>query len=119
MIEMVNEKNEMKVKNDITNKIEKKFVYPNAEYAAFLIEKGADSLNLCWQCGTCTGSCTSGKFKAFRTRKLIRRAQLGLKNQILSNDGLWMLTTCYTCYERCSSGGCSQPDAAESCDACG
>ena len=82
---MVNEKNEIKVKNDITIETEKEVVYPNTEYSTFLIEKGAESLNLCWQCGTCTGSCTSGKFTAFRTRKLIRRAQLGLKDQLLQH----------------------------------
>lgn len=79
-------------------------VTPNPEFTAMLIEKGAETLNLCFQCGTCTGSCASGRFTAFRTRKVVRRAQLGLKDQILSCDDLWMCTTCYTCYERCPRG---------------
>ena len=61
-------------------------------------------MNLCFQCGTCTGSCASGRFTAFRTRKVVRRAQLGLKDDILPSDDLWMCTTCYTCYERCPRG---------------
>ena len=76
-------------------------VTPDPVFAAELVEKGAKTLNLCFQCGTCTGSCASGRFTAFRTRKVVRRAQLGLKDQILPSDDLWMCTTCYTCYERC------------------
>jgi heterodisulfide reductase subunit C len=79
-------------------------VTPNPEFTNMLIEKGAKTLNLCFQCGTCTGSCASGRFTAFRTRKVVRRAQLGLKEQILPCDDLWMCTTCYTCFERCPRG---------------
>lgn len=79
-------------------------VTPDPEFTAMLIEKGAKTLNLCFQCGTCTGSCASGRFTAFRTRKVVRRAQLGLKDQILDSDDLWMCTTCYTCMERCPRG---------------
>lgn len=56
---------------------------------------------LCYQCGTCTGSCPSGQLTAFRTRQLIRKAQLGLKDEILPTDELWLCTTCYACVERC------------------
>jgi heterodisulfide reductase subunit C len=79
-------------------------VTPDPEFTKMLVEKGAKTLNLCFQCGTCTGSCASGRFTAFRTRKVVRRAQLGLKDQILPCDDLWMCTTCYTCFERCPRG---------------
>jgi heterodisulfide reductase subunit C len=87
-----------------TQKIKDEPITPDPEYTKFLVEQGAKTLNLCFQCGTCTGSCTSGRFTAFRTRKLIRKAQLGLKDQILPSDDLWACTTCYTCYERCPRG---------------
>jgi heterodisulfide reductase subunit C len=38
---------------------------------------------------------------AFRTRQLIRKAQLGLKDEIMPTEELWLCTTCYTCVERC------------------
>jgi heterodisulfide reductase subunit C len=41
---------------------------------------------------------------SFRTRKLIRKAQLGLKDDVLKSPDLWMCTTCYTCMERCPRG---------------
>jgi heterodisulfide reductase subunit C len=77
---------------------------PNPEFTNKVIEKGADTLNLCFQCGTCTGSCPSGRHTAFRVRKVIRRAQLGFKEDVLPTDDLWFCTTCYTCHERCPRG---------------
>jgi len=77
---------------------------PNPEFAKKVVEAGGKTLNLCFQCGTCTGSCPSGRQTAFRTRKLVRRAQLGLKDDIMGSDDLWLCTTCYTCYERCPRG---------------
>lgn len=77
---------------------------PNPEFTKEVIDAGAKTLNLCFQCGTCTGSCPSGRQTAYRVRKVIRRAQLGLKDDVLQSDDIWMCTTCYTCYERCPRG---------------
>jgi heterodisulfide reductase subunit C len=79
-------------------------ITPNPEFLQKVIDAGGTTVNLCFQCGTCTGSCASGRHTAFRTRKVVRRAQLGLKDQILPSDDLWLCTTCYTCFERCPRG---------------
>ncbi|MBD3185232.1 CoB--CoM heterodisulfide reductase subunit C [Candidatus Bathyarchaeota archaeon] len=55
----------------------------------------------CYQCGTCTGGCPSGRRAAIRTRDVIRQALVGLDDDLLSSDLLWLCSTCYTCYERC------------------
>lgn len=62
---------------------------------------GGETLTLCYQCGTCTASCPSGRLTAFRTRQLIRRCQLGLRDEVLPAEELWLCTTCYQCVERC------------------
>ena len=80
------------------------YVKPNPEFTREVIEAGGDTLNLCFQCGTCTGSCPSGRYTSFRIRKMIRKAQLGLKEEVLPSEDLWFCTTCYTCYERCPRG---------------
>lgn len=77
---------------------------PNPEFTKEVIRRGGETLNLCFQCGTCTASCPSGRNTAFRTRQLVRKAQLGLKEDIMGNTDLWMCTTCYTCMERCPRG---------------
>ncbi|HIE31378.1 MAG TPA: CoB--CoM heterodisulfide reductase subunit C [Methanosarcinales archaeon] len=53
----------------------------------------------CLQCGTCSGSCPSGRYTGMVTRKIIRKARVG--EDILRDPDLWMCTTCYTCQERC------------------
>ena len=70
-------------------------------FAEAVKNAGGKTLDLCYQCGTCTASCPSGRRTAFRTRQLIRKAQLGLKDDILKSEELWMWTTCYSCVERC------------------
>lgn len=63
-----------------------------------LKEAGLEVLT-CMQCGTCTGSCPSGRYTSLNTRRIVRSARTG-KN-ILQDETLWMCTTCYTCQERC------------------
>lgn len=86
----------------MTEKAEAKAVNP--EFAKELVKSGASTLMLCFQCGTCTSGCPSGKQTAFRVRKVVRKAQLGMKDDILPSDELWLCSTCYTCYERCPRG---------------
>lgn len=71
----------------------------NEELPKVLKAAGLDILS-CMQCGTCTGSCPSGRQTALNTRRILRDAR---KNRvaILSDDALWLCTTCYTCQERC------------------
>ena len=76
-------------------------IKPVPEFTAEIAKNGGSDVMMCFQCGTCTASCPSGKFTAYRTRKLMRAAQLGLKDETVNTDDLWQCTTCYTCSERC------------------
>ena len=40
--------------------------------------------HMCYQCGTCTGSCPSAPRSTYRIRKFMRRAVLGLENEALT-----------------------------------
>ena len=68
------------------------------------VKAEGERINLCFQCGVCTGSCPSGRRTAFRTRQIIRKAILGLRDKVLQDPNLWLCTTCYTCVERCPRG---------------
>jgi heterodisulfide reductase subunit C len=74
---------------------------PNPQFAEAIQKAGGKSLMLCFQCGTCTGSCPSGRMTSYKTRRLIRQAQLGLEEEVLKSPDLWACTTCYSCIERC------------------
>ncbi|MDI9615250.1 CoB--CoM heterodisulfide reductase subunit C [Methanothermobacter sp.] len=71
------------------------------EFSEKIKAAGGDSLEYCFQCGTCTGSCPSGRRTPYRVRQIIRKANVGLKDEIISDPTLWMCTTCYACQERC------------------
>ncbi len=97
----------MEFRIDMTDELkalEKKAKLVNLEFVDEVIKAGAETVNLCWQCGTCTASCPSGWHTAFRIRKLIRRVQLGFREEVLPVDDMWLCTTCYTCRERCPRG---------------
>jgi heterodisulfide reductase subunit C len=63
---------------------------------------GAEKIMLCFQCGTCTADCPIARFSdSYRPRKILRMAQLGLKDMVLSSDQLWLCAACYTCVDHC------------------
>lgn len=74
------------------------------ELADLLRDAGYLEIGSCIQCGTCTGGCPSGRRTAYKTRSLIRKAQLGLTAEVLADKELWFCSTCYTCLERCPRG---------------
>ena len=66
---------------------------------------GAEKIQMCFQCGTCTADCAIARFTDFyKPRKIARIVQLGLKNRLLGNDALWLCTTCFTCVDHCPQG---------------
>ena len=69
-----------------------------------IIDAGAETVALCYQCGTCTGSCPSGKRTPYRIRNIIRKSLMGLKSEVMEDDSLWECVTCYACQERCPRG---------------
>ncbi|MBW9221244.1 CoB--CoM heterodisulfide reductase subunit C [Methanothermococcus sp. SCGC AD-155-M21] len=58
-----------------------------------------DSFQRCYQCGTCTGTCPSGRITPFKTRKLMKKILCGM--DVFHEEDMWMCTTCYECYEKC------------------
>lgn len=71
------------------------------DFTAEFIDAGIETVKHCFQCGTCSGSCPSGRRTPYKVRQIIRKCLLGLKEEVITDDALWMCTTCYTCQERC------------------
>lgn len=79
-----------------------KAVVPYKEAVHLLKEAGGEGLELCDQCGLCTGCCPWNVVRRFPLRRLIHEAQLGLVD--FGSDDIWLCTTCGLCVERCPRG---------------
>ena len=71
------------------------------DFTAEFIDAGIETVKHCFQCGTCSGGCPSGRRTPYKVRQIVRKCLLGLKEEVITDDALWMCTTCYTCQERC------------------
>lgn len=57
----------------------------------------------CYQCGTCVTGCTVTDFGQ-NTKKLIRKIIFGLRDEVLTDESIWLCSECYSCAERCPQG---------------
>lgn len=65
-------------------------------------QPGGEHIRRCFACGTCTASCPVREVTdRYNPRRIIHMALLGLREQVLSSDFVWLCSTCYACYERC------------------
>lgn len=83
----------------ILSEVDANFKYEIASKA------GAEHFKRCFTCGTCTAACPVAEVnEEYDPRKIIRMAILGMKEEVLSSDALWMCSRCYTCYALCPQG---------------
>jgi heterodisulfide reductase subunit C len=83
-------------------------VVEGTAYRSFLAEvadmPGGESIRLCMQCGTCSGSCPTADRMDHTPAELISMIRAGLRNEVLSSNAQWRCIACYTCTTRCPRG---------------
>ena len=62
---------------------------------------GATDISACFSCGTCSATCPMSQTDGTFPRRIIRYAQLGMKEQLLSSKELWTCYQCGECAESC------------------
>lgn len=78
------------------SELDSKFKYEVSE------QPGGENLTLCFSCGICTAGCPVTEVDGeYNPRKLIRMILLGMKEEVLSSNLIWLCSLCYTCYARC------------------
>lgn len=65
---------------------------------------GAVGLEKCINCGNCTAICSLSKDSDRFPRHMIRMAQLGMKDELLGSQELWLCYNCGDCSETCPQG---------------
>jgi heterodisulfide reductase subunit C len=67
-----------------------------------LREPGGERFMQCFSCGTCVAGCpVAGMTDRYNPRRIVRMALLGMRQEVLSSEFVWLCSACYTCYERC------------------
>jgi heterodisulfide reductase subunit C2 len=65
-------------------------------------ELGGDRIYACFECGHCASSCPVRRVDSrFSPRKIIHLILLGMIEEVLQSDEIWLCSSCYTCQEVC------------------
>lgn len=65
-------------------------------------ESGGEHIKRCFTCGTCTVICPVFSVNDhYNPRKIIRMILLGLRDEVLKSNFIWLCSGCYSCYELC------------------
>jgi heterodisulfide reductase subunit C len=74
---------------------------PNFKYE-IAKQPGGGQIKHCFQCGTCSASCPVMRINPdYNPRKIIYMSLLGMRDEVLRSDFIWLCSACYSCYERC------------------
>ncbi len=60
-----------------------------------------EELSACFACSTCTAACPIANIWKYKPHQLIRMILLGMREEVLSSNEIWLCLTCYQCQERC------------------
>ncbi|MGC8604649.1 MAG: 4Fe-4S dicluster domain-containing protein, partial [Desulfomonilaceae bacterium] len=65
-------------------------------------QPGGEGLMACFSCKACTAICPIQPLDhRYDPRKIIRMVLLGMKEQVLKSDFIWLCSSCYGCQEVC------------------
>lgn len=85
----------------IKEPIRSKDLDPEFKYKIANTYLGKD-LKACFKCGACSGGCPVGIVtEVYKPREVIGKTILGMKEDVLTGDQIWLCATCYTCEDRC------------------
>jgi len=67
------------------------------------VEKIVEAVSVCYQCGTCSGSCPVAPAGGmdYTPRTIMRMIQAGMEDEVLSSETVWTCAACYSCTVRC------------------
>ncbi len=80
---------------------ERNLIKPDVELINYIKKEGGENLKKCFQCATCTATCSLSTEENEFPRKQVLAAQWGLKDRLLEDPGPWLCFYCGDCSKRC------------------
>lgn len=74
------------------------------EFVKKIRELSGQNLQLCYQCGMCSGSCPAVSNMDLPPRQIIELARLGLAEEIANSKTFWTCASCLACTVDCPRG---------------
>jgi heterodisulfide reductase subunit C len=71
------------------------------EFARQVREQSGVNFDRCYQCLTCTLSCPFAFTMDYLPHQLIRKIQMGTRDEVLRSQTIWRCASCETCITRC------------------
>ncbi len=81
-----------------------KTIVPSPSFRRQVEEKSGEKVSACYQCEKCTNGCPLAFSMDIVPHKLMRCTHLGLRDQVLGSDTIWICASCETCTTRCPNG---------------
>ncbi len=76
-------------------------IVPTRELSDLLVEAGAVDPSMCYQCNRCSSGCPTGTAMSLPPSKMMRLAQLGLKDRLIKDPSIWRCLGCDSCTQHC------------------
>lgn len=74
------------------------------DFVKRVAEISGENVLKCYQCGRCSAGCPLTFAMKDLPSQVIRMVQLGLEEDALSSDTIWVCASCLTCHGRCPRG---------------
>jgi len=74
------------------------------EFVKKVKELSGQNLQLCYQCGMCSGVCPAAANMDVSPRRIIELARLGLEEEIAGSRTVWTCASCLACTVNCPRG---------------
>ncbi len=77
------------------------FADSNRSFFQSIKELSGQPIDLCFQCQKCASACTMAGDADHSPNQILRMMQLGLEEEVLKSNSIWLCTGCEICGARC------------------
>ena len=73
----------------------------NRSFTDRVIAESGQDIRQCYQCAKCSGGCPGSTAMDYPPNQIIRMLMLGMKEEVLKSQTIWVCMGCSTCTTRC------------------